>query len=81
MLLLHGARVAAELALQPLECIDKGLGRRDDIEWGWTGAALLKVTDPQAAPRELPLDIRTFLEGMGHKRMKSDLLRGGTPHI
>lgn len=61
VLLLHGPRVAAELPFQPLECIDEGLGRRDDVKRRRTGAALLEVADPQPATGELPLHVRTFL--------------------
>lgn len=61
MLLLHGPRMAAELALQPLECINEGLGRWDDVERRRTGAALLEITDPQTATCKLPLHIGTFL--------------------
>ena len=61
MLLLHGARVAAEFALQPLECIEETLGRGDDVERGRTSATLFKVADPQATPGELPFHVGTFL--------------------
>lgn len=61
VLLLHGPGAAAEFPLQPLECVDEGLGRGDHVERRWRSAALLEIADPQATPCELPLHIGAFL--------------------
>lgn len=59
--LLDGLGVTAEFPLDPLEDVEDGLGRRNDVERRRTRPALLEVADPQFGPGELPLHVGSFL--------------------
>lgn len=59
--LLSGSAVPAELPVQPLPDVPDALRRRYDVERRRRGPALLEITDPKFAPRELPLDVGAFL--------------------